>query len=104
MMEIENTADNSCCFVLKSSSGKTLFQSREFQEKQQAERALENLPELLKHPGVVERMTDHQGRFLVMIKDLDGRPLGESQRYDSEAGMENGLKNILRAIHSSPQS
>lgn len=98
MMDIEETQGSACCFLLKSPSGKTLFRSKDYSNKAAAEQAMEELPALLTHPGVIERKTDHEGRFLVLLKDLQGQPLGESQRYDSEAGMENGLKNILKLI------
>ncbi len=100
-MEIETTAGERCCFLLKSSSGTTLFQSKEYPSQGAAKEALESLPGLLQHPGIIERRTDHQGKFHVVVKDLHGLPLGESLRYDSEAGMENGLKNILKAIRES---
>ena len=45
-----------------------------------------------------ERKTNHSGQFLFNLKDNDGNLIGQSQFYDSEMGMENGIKNLQNRL------
>ncbi len=47
-----------------------------------------------------ERKTNTEGKFHFSLKDDDGRIIGHSEPYDSEAGMENGIKNLQEKIQS----
>jgi len=54
---------------------------------------------LLKENSNFERKTNHKGEFQFSLKDSDGKIIGHSQNYNSEAGMENGIKNLRSTIN-----
>ncbi|MBU3024629.1 YegP family protein [Zobellia galactanivorans] len=50
--------------------------------------------------GNFERKTNHDGQFLFYLKDANGQILGHSLPYGSEAGMENGIKNLINSLNA----
>lgn len=83
---------------MKSQEGHDLLVSTPFAERGEAEQVVGQLKALVQNPACVERKTDHLGRFHFSLRSAEGRPIGNSQFYRSEAGMENGIKNTLRRI------
>jgi uncharacterized protein YegP (UPF0339 family) len=98
MIVIKKSKDNTYRFKLKSIGGNTLLNSIDFASEEEVQKTLENLTPLLDRQSVFERRTDHEGKFLFNLKDLSGRVIGNSRRYSSEAGMENGIKNLKNRI------
>lgn len=98
MLEIRQDNTGSYRFVVKSREGHDLLVSIPFAGRGEAERVVGQLKPLVQHPACVERKTDHLGRFHFSLRSPDGSPIGNSQFYRSEAGMENGIKNTLRRI------
>ncbi|WP_155598561.1 DUF1508 domain-containing protein [Zobellia amurskyensis] len=94
MIEIVSSTNSDYQFHIKSKSGSTLLTSKKFENKIELENTLSNLKNLQINRGNFERKTNHQGKFLFNFKDENGSLLGSSQLYDSEAGMENGIKNL----------
>ncbi len=54
--------------------------------------------------SVFERKTDYNGKFLFILKNSEGKVLGNSMLYNSEAGMENGIKNLKTSISLLPDA
>ncbi len=81
---------------LNSESGSCLLKSEAFGSKTEAKGMLENV---ISNP-VFERKTNHQGEFMVTLKTSSGKALGHSNTYSSEAGMENGIKNLMKTLKS----
>lgn len=104
MIVVKKSKDNSYRFKLKTREGNTLFNSIAFESKEEIQKTLKKLNPLIDRHSVFERRTDHEGKFLFHLKDLNGRPIGNSKRYGSEAGMENGIKNLKRRIANIPDS
>lgn len=102
MIEISKEGSGNYCFELKTRDGHTLLRSIEFPTREAAEKVLEKLPVLMEEHVTIERKTNHQGKFLFQLKDVNGSILGSSQLYSSEAGMENGIKNLKNIIISFP--
>ncbi len=100
MIQITKEGTNSYRFFLKSSEGSTLLNSVPFESKAEIVETVKGLNPLIEHHVVFERKTDHSGKFLFNLKDGSGKVIGESQRYGSEAGMENGIKNLKNRIIS----
>jgi len=51
------------------------------------------------HPRTrFERTTNHGGDFQFRLKNINGELIGNSLSYSSEAGMENGIKNLRQSI------
>ncbi|MBU2946762.1 YegP family protein [Zobellia uliginosa] len=98
MIEIIDSKNASHQFQIKSSSGSTLLTSIEFDIKEGLETALTTLKNLKITRGNFERQTNHEGKFLFNFKDGNGMLLGASQLYDSEAGLENGIKNLINRL------
>lgn len=100
MIEIKKEGDHAFHFYLKSGEGNTLLKSIAFTTREALDKVLAQLPSLIEDHVVVERQTTHSGKFLFQLKNLNGKIIGQSQLYGSEAGMENGIKNLRNRIAS----
>lgn len=83
---------------MRSGQGHVLLQSVAFNEKKDLEACVREIRMKLGNPACFERMTNHNGKFRFSLKNPQGRILGHSALYSSEAGMENGIKNTLTAL------
>lgn len=100
MIEIDNENNSRYRFFLKTKDGSTLLQSVYFTSIAEVEKTIESLNDIIKHPVVFERRTDHSGKFLFSLKDQAGKVIGKSQLYNSEAGMENGITHCINTVAS----
>jgi len=98
MIEIKKGKNDTYKFKLKTKDGNILLNSVDFESEEEVHQILTNLKTLLERQSIFERRTDHDGNFLFNLKDLNGKVIGKSQRYGSEAGMENGIKNLKKRI------
>ncbi len=98
MIYINEGQNNTFCFSVKTDEGNELLESVQFTSKKDLTKAIKALSPLVKKASVFERKTDHDGRFLFTLKDGSGRIIGTSQYYSSEAGMENGIRNLRNRI------
>ena len=94
MIAIEKDNSNHYRFLLRSASGQILLRSVPFQTQREATLTAKSL----NRENTCERNTDHEGKFLFNVKDREGKLIGHSERYTSEAGMENGIKNLRNRI------
>lgn len=99
MIAIEKNNGNGYRFILKSESGQPLLSSISYPSESEIQKSLQALRNAKKVPMGFERKTDHEGKFLFNLKDNAGSLIGHSERYTSEAGMENGIKNLKNRIH-----
>lgn len=97
MIQILKTDTSGYRFYVKSQSGHSLMVSKSFDTKQQAEAVLK----AAQRNPIFERKTNHQGKFLIYLKGSDGSKVAESKTYTSEAGMENGIKNVKFCLSQS---
>lgn len=100
MVEFENVKNGGCRFLIKSSSGAHIFQSSTFDSENKARTIFK---EISSNP-VLERKTNYQGRFVIDIFTPTGTLVGRSKTYTSEAGMENGIKNVKLELENSQVS
>lgn len=98
MIEIETTDNNTYTFILKSANGNTLLRSIAYNSKESMLLAIEKLHASNASFPIFERKTSHTGKFHICLKDENNTLIGKSEPYSSEAGMENGLKNIKNSI------
>ncbi|MCJ7465426.1 MAG: YegP family protein [Maribacter sp.] len=98
MLQVIKENDNSFRFSLQTEDGGTLLTSLPFSNKLELEATVRNLHALKKSQNIFERKTNHEGRFLFCLKDAQGKQIGSSELYYSEAGMENGIKNLKKEI------
>lgn len=98
MIDIVKEGPGSYHFLLKTGDGNSLLRSIDFSSREEINGIVEQLHALMEDHMVIERQTNHDGKFLFQVKDVHGKPLGSSQLYNSEAGMENGIKNLKASI------
>jgi uncharacterized protein YegP (UPF0339 family) len=100
VLEINKQKEKIFGFVLKTDSGTVLLNSVDFDNELKAQQAIKNF-EAIKTPNIsFERKTNHKGEFLFSLKNKNGNLIGNSESYQSEAGMENGIKNLINRIDS----
>tara|TARA_R110000868_G_scaffold4211_13_gene26699 strand:+ start:105069 stop:105392 length:324 start_codon:yes stop_codon:yes gene_type:complete len=85
-------------FKLKSDKGHTLLKSVGFENKTDLDVIVSKLNAMVNESTQFERKTNHNGEFLFSLKDENGKIIGHSKCYNSEAGMENGIKNLKNTI------
>lgn len=85
-------------FKIKSDKGFTLLKSIDFNDQKGLDVSVTQLLTILNEPSQIERKTNHNGEFLFSLKDDSGKIIGNSKCYNSEAGMENGIKNLKNVI------
>jgi uncharacterized protein YegP (UPF0339 family) len=98
MIKINKKDNNTYNFSLNTVNGNALFYSVGFSSKEEIKNIVSGLNVSEKQLYVFERKTDHDGNFLFNLKDKKGQLIGNSQLYSSEAGMENGIKNLKKRI------
>ncbi len=98
MIKINKEDNNTYNFSLNTTNGNTLFYSVGFSSKEEIKNVVSGLNMFDKKQYRFERKTDHDGNFLFNLKDKKGELIGNSQLYGSEAGMENGIKNLKKRI------
>jgi len=97
MIELKKIAENQYFFELKTDAGQSLLTSISFANKVDAEQNLKQLVNVRTKP-LFERKTNHEGKFHFDLKNKEGLLIACSQLYNSEAGMENGIKNVRSKI------
>lgn len=100
MIEIKKRNTAAFSFKLKTQSGHTLLKSVEFEKEEEVQKTVKSLKPLCDDSIHFERKTNHDGMFLFNLKNTSGQIIGYSQLYNSEAGMENGIKNLKSRISS----
>lgn len=103
MIEIKKTISKDFEFLVKSESGKILLRSIPFKDEQTISKTLQGLSKTVSPARRFERKTNFNGQFLFELKNEKGEIIGSSGFYSSEAGMENGIKNLNnRLVHKNP--
>lgn len=100
MIKIEFQNTNNFYFELKNKNGNVLFKSVSFVNEDEMKSTISLLKNNPNQSLMFERKTNHQGLFHFNLKSNTGKNIGTSEHYNSEAGMENGIKNLMNAINS----
>lgn len=95
MVEIVKNSEGVFQFNIKSKSGHSLLQSISFKSEKEAKNTLQ---QTISNP-IFERQTNLQGKFVISLKIKNGSFVGTSNTYSSEAGMENGIKNLRKGLN-----
>ncbi|MBC8769975.1 YegP family protein [Arenibacter sp. BSSL-BM3] len=104
MLEIKKESDTTYTFSLQSESGQALLTSVPFNSRAEIDDTIAKLKILVGQSSVFERKTDYNGKFLFIMKNTEGKIIGKSMLYSSEAGMENGIKNLKTSISLLPDA
>ena len=94
MIEIEQQKNHKYKLNVKTEGGQVLLTSKAIKARDKLEKIATLLKSSEQTALIFERKTNHQGKFLFSVKDSNGQLLGMSESYTSEAGMENGIKNL----------
>ncbi|MFK5974150.1 MAG: YegP family protein [Flavobacteriaceae bacterium] len=97
MIEVKEQNDT-YYFIVKAESGHILLNSVPFSNKEELKQSIRDLNASKNVLNVFERKTNHEGKFLFNLKNTEGKLVGSSALYYSEAGMENGIKNFKARI------
>lgn len=103
MYEIRKEKENTYRFLLKTRQGRTLLNSIDYSSEKEARESLRSLIPATERSMRVERKTNYNGKFLFSLRDKQGKVIGKSGLFSSEAGMENGIKHLLRRIQDLPK-
>lgn len=98
MIELTKENGSGYRFRVTSESGHILLNSILFSDAIMAKNVAKELPRIIAAQNVFERKTNHEGKFLFNLKNTNAEIIGQSQLYSSEAGMENGIKNLKTRI------
>ncbi len=98
MFEIRKEENKTYRFELKSVDGQNLLDSVSFKSKHQIKKTINELGPTTLNELLFERKTDYNGKFLFNLKSPSGQLIGNSGLFESEAGMENGIKHIKKRI------
>ncbi len=94
MIEVFQDNDDVYRFRVKSPSGSILLNSIEFPKKEKLQNTVSAINRSKGNHLLFERHTNHNGKFLFKLRLKDGIIIGQSLPYNSEPGMENGIKNL----------
>ena len=98
MIKITQT-DNGHQFKVQTQNGDTLLTSIAYKDKEEMDRTIKNLMAVNANKNHFERKTTTEGKFIFSLKGDSGQKIGHSELYDSEAGMENGIKNLGKNLN-----
>lgn len=102
MIVINKTVSEDFEFLVKSETGNILLKSIPFKDEQSISKTVQRLVKTASPIKRFERKTNFNGQFLFELKNEKGKIIGSSGLYSSEAGMENGIKNLNnRLVHNS---
>lgn len=94
MVEVIENQRGEFMVSITSNSGNLLLKSNTFKNKEEVLQVMEEI----KDKPRFERRTNNNGEFIIHLKTQNGQLLGVSNAYSSEAGMENGIKNIAKNL------
>ncbi len=98
MIEIFESGDKGYQFLLKTEEGSVLFHSVPFYSHSEIKQTVAQLLPTSERNVIIERRTNHKGYFQFDVKNNNGELIGKSLPYLSEAGMENGIRNLKKNI------
>tara|TARA_R110002051_G_scaffold25673_1_gene62614 strand:- start:10208 stop:10504 length:297 start_codon:yes stop_codon:yes gene_type:complete len=98
MLKIETHHQGDSYFELKNKKGEVLFRSIHFENETTMKNTLSSINTTSNKIKLFERKTTHEGLFQFTLKNNKGQTIGQSENYSSEAGMENGIKNLMNNL------
>ena len=98
MVRLQKKETGEYQFSVHAPSGSPLLKSIGFTTKHDAEKVIIELPKTVVRRTNFERQTEKGGHFVFCLKSDHGNLIGKSGPYSSEAGMENGIKNLKESV------
>lgn len=85
-------------FRLKAGNGETVLVSEGYSAKASAKNGVESVKENGTDPSRFEKSTTATGKYRFRLEAKNNQVIGTSQNYDSEAGRNNGIEAVGRAL------
>ena len=85
-------------FEVKNEAGQSLFNSVPFSKKSEAKTTIKKLQTADTNKLLFERKTNYDGKFQFNIKTTDSIIIGNSSLFQSQAGMENAIRQMKRHL------
>lgn len=98
MLKINTLLEDTSRFELKNKNGEVVFKSVPFKNESEIKATLQTLRSTNNKLKLFDRKTTHEGLFVFQLKNEQGQVIGSSEHYNSEAGMENGIQNIINSL------
>lgn len=83
-------------FRLLASNGQIILSSEAFETKAAAAAAIRKVSESARAETNFERRSTTDGNYYFVLKATNGRVLGKSEVYASQAGLENGIWSVAK--------
>ncbi|GAB0157384.1 YegP family protein [Chryseobacterium sp. Alg-005] len=86
-------------FNLKAGNGQVILTSQGYSSKSACENGIASVKTNSQDDSKFERKTASDGRYYFSLKATNGQIIGNSQMYESENGMENGIDSVKSNAH-----
>lgn len=83
-------------FNLKAGNGKVILTSETYQTRAGAEKGIESVKSNARDESRYEEKKAKNGETYFLLKGANGKPVGRSETYESDAGRRNGMDSVKR--------
>lgn len=81
-------------FNLKAANHQVILSSQAYESKASAENGIESVQSNCGEDDCYERKTAKSGQAFFVLKAKNGQVIGQSEMYESESAMENGIESV----------
>lgn len=92
--EIKKTEKGKYKFSLKAGNGQIILDSELYETKASAENGIESVKKNAADDKRFERRTSAKNQPYFVLKAGNGQIIGQSEMYNSESALENGIKSV----------
>ncbi|MBN2274304.1 MAG: YegP family protein [Bacteroidales bacterium] len=83
-------------FSLKADNGQVILASQGYSSRSACRKAIKSVKNNSGHDGMFERKQSSNGKFFFNLKAANGKVIGKSEMYESEASRENGVASVKK--------
>lgn len=94
--ELKRTHERLFHFNLYACNGQTILQSEYYQSKASAINGINSIKRNALDKSRYTKYNSIGGRFYFSLKASNHQVIGQSQRYESEAGRNNGIESVMK--------
>ncbi|HEX8465525.1 MAG TPA: YegP family protein [Abditibacterium sp.] len=93
---LKTTSNGQHLFILHAANGEIILTSETYTQKQSAEAGIESVRRNAVDDARYERKTSTSGQSFFVLKAANGEPIGSSEMYGSQSGMESGIESVKK--------
>lgn len=94
--KLVKTKSGKFTYRLVASNGQIILSGDLYGSRKAAESAIKTVSEFAQTDNNFERRDTARGEYYFVLKDFNGRVIGKSEPYASQAGRENGIWSVKR--------